>query len=34
MKGIAEPIELFEIGDIDAAFMPPLDAAKGYRVVR
>src|SRR6266571_1225801 len=34
MKGIAEPIELFEIGEADAAFVPPPDAAKGYRVVR
>ena len=34
MKGIAEPVELFEIGDTDAPFAPPPDAAKGYRVVR
>jgi predicted ATPase/class 3 adenylate cyclase/Tfp pilus assembly protein PilF len=34
MKGIAEPIELFETGDIDAPFTPPPDAAKSYRVVR
>ena len=34
MKGIAEPIELFEIGDIDAPFVPPPDTAKSYRVVR
>jgi predicted ATPase/class 3 adenylate cyclase len=34
MKGIAEPIELFEVGEADAAFVPPPDAAKGYRVVR
>jgi predicted ATPase/Tfp pilus assembly protein PilF len=34
MKGIAEPIELFEIGDAGAPFVPPADAAKGYRVVR
>ena len=34
MKGIAEPIELFEIGDAGAAFTPPPDAAKAYRVVR
>jgi predicted ATPase/class 3 adenylate cyclase/Tfp pilus assembly protein PilF len=34
MKGIAEPLELFEIGDADAPFAPPPDAAKGYRVVR
>ena len=29
MKGIAEPIELFEIGDSNAWFAPPPDAAKG-----
>jgi predicted ATPase/class 3 adenylate cyclase len=34
MKGIAEPIELFEIGDAGAPFAPPPDASKGYRVVR
>lgn len=34
MKGLAEPIELFEIGDTDAPFVPPPDAAKGYRVIR
>lgn len=34
MKGIAEPTELFEIGDSDAPFIPPPDAPKGYRVVR
>src|SRR5258707_3749147 len=34
MKGIAEPIELFEVGEADAAFVPPPDAAKGFRVVR
>ena len=34
LKGIAEPIELFEIGDRDAPFVPPADAPKGYRVVR
>src|SRR5712692_6772070 len=34
MKGIAEPIELFEVGEADAPFVPPPDAAKGYRVVR
>ena len=38
-KGIAEPIELFEVGDDDPAherapFTPPADAAKAYRVVR
>jgi len=34
LKGIAEPLELFEIGDTDAPFAPPPDAAKGYRVAR
>ena len=34
MKGITEPIELFEIGDAGAVFTPPADAAKAYRVVR
>ncbi len=34
MKGIAEPMEVFEVGEADAPFVPPLDAAKGYRVVR
>ncbi len=34
MKGIAEPIELFEVGEAGASFVPPPDAAKGYRVVR
>jgi len=34
MKGIAEPMELFEVGEADAPFAPPPDAAKGYLVVR
>ena len=39
MKGVAEPIELFEAGDADdaseggAPFVPPPDSAKAYRVV-
>jgi class 3 adenylate cyclase len=33
MKGIADPMELFEVGDADAPFTPPPDGAKGYRVV-
>ena len=33
LKGIALPIELFEIGDVGAPFIPPADAAKAYRVV-
>ena len=34
MKGIAEPIELFEVGGEGAPFTPPPDGAKVYRVVR
>ncbi len=34
MKGVAEPAELFEIGDASAPFRPPPDGAKVYRVVR
>ena len=33
-KGIAEPIELFELGAAGSAFVPPLDGDKVYRVVR
>jgi predicted ATPase len=34
VKGLEEPIELFEIGEDHAAFTPPPDADKAYRVVR
>jgi predicted ATPase/class 3 adenylate cyclase len=34
MKGVAEPIELFEIGDDAARFAAPPDSDKVYRVVR
>jgi predicted ATPase/class 3 adenylate cyclase len=34
MKGLGEPIELFEVGDADTAFEPPVDGDKAYRVVR
>ncbi len=34
MKGVAEPIELFEAGDDPAHFAPPPDGEKVYRVVR
>jgi predicted ATPase/class 3 adenylate cyclase/Tfp pilus assembly protein PilF len=34
LKGLAEPVELFEVGDADTPFTPPPDAAKAYRVVR
>ena len=33
MKGVSEPIELFEVGDENAPFQPPPDAGKVYRVV-
>ncbi len=33
IKGIAEPVELFEAGAEGAAFAPPPDSAKAYRVV-
>ncbi|MBS0594297.1 MAG: tetratricopeptide repeat protein [Proteobacteria bacterium] len=34
IKGVAEPIELFEAGDEGAPFVPPPDSGKVYRVVR
>ena len=34
VKGLPEPIELFEVGDESAPFTPPPDAEKVYRVVR
>jgi predicted ATPase/class 3 adenylate cyclase len=34
MKGLPQPLELFEVGDADAPFRPPPDAEKVYRVVR
>ncbi len=34
LKGLSEPLELFEVGDEQAAFMPPQDAPKAYRVVQ
>ncbi len=34
LKGLPEPLELFEVGEPGAPFMPPPDAAKAYRVVR
>ena len=33
MKGVSEPVELFEVGDETAPFSPPPDGAKVYRVV-
>ncbi len=34
LHGIAEPIELFEVAPQGAAFTPPADSAKAFRVVR
>ena len=34
IKGLDEPLELFEIGDDGAPFFPPPDGDKAYRVVR
>jgi len=34
MKGLADPIELYEVGDADAAFEMPRDGDKAYQVVR
>jgi predicted ATPase/class 3 adenylate cyclase len=34
IKGLAEPVELFEAGDAHAPFTPPPDSAKVYRVVQ
>jgi class 3 adenylate cyclase len=34
MKGVSEPMELFEAGDTEAPFTPPPDGAKVYRVVQ
>ena len=33
LKGVDEPIELFEVADAAASFIPPPDADKAYRVV-
>ena len=34
LKGVSEPVELFEIGAPGSSFVPPGDSAKAYRVVR
>jgi len=34
LKGLEQPVELFEAGDQRAPFAPPPDAEKAYRVVR
>lgn len=33
LKGLTEPLELFEIGGRDTLFQPPPDSSKAYRVV-
>jgi class 3 adenylate cyclase len=34
LKGVHDPVELFEVGDAQAPFAPPPDEDKAYRVVR
>jgi predicted ATPase/class 3 adenylate cyclase/Flp pilus assembly protein TadD len=34
LKGIEQPVELFEVADEGAPFQPPADVEKAYRVVR
>lgn len=34
VKGVAEPLEVFEVGDADTAFVQPPDSEKCFRVVR
>ena len=34
LKGLAEPLELFEVGTAESNFVLPPDGEKGYRVVR
>ena len=34
LKGLVDPMELFEAGDDHTSFTPPPDAAKSYRVIR
>jgi predicted ATPase/class 3 adenylate cyclase len=34
VKGLPEPLELFEVGEPDAPFLPPPDGDKAYRVVQ
>ncbi len=34
LKGLAEPVELFEAGEFGAPLMPPPDGPKAYRVAR
>jgi len=34
LKGLTEPLEIFQVGEVDSSFEPPPDSAKAYRVVR
>jgi predicted ATPase/class 3 adenylate cyclase/Tfp pilus assembly protein PilF len=34
LKGVEDPVELFELGQLASAFAPPADTDKAYRVVR
>lgn len=34
LKGLPDPIELIEVGEADAPFVPPPDAPKAYRVAK
>jgi len=34
LKGLTDPMELFEVGDAGTPFTPPADAAKAYRVIK
>ncbi len=34
LKGVVDPVELFEIGDALSPFVPPADTSRAYRVVR
>lgn len=34
LKGIAEPVELLQVGDRSSSYEPPSDSVKAYRVIR
>jgi predicted ATPase/class 3 adenylate cyclase len=34
LKGVDDPVELFEVGGSEATFLPPVDGEKAYRVAR
>lgn len=34
LKGLPEPVELFEVGDTESPFLPPPDEQKAYRVLK